>query len=1579
MYRRAVLAALVACVFGPCAGPWCSGTREEISNDLTDIFLLDRLDLNGTFPRYFVLASKVVRPGQVYRVSVSLLMADFAHTIRTSLLSDGEEVASAKELISPGETSLVLMQVPQSAKPGDYKLRFDGNANDVLGSTVFTDERPVFFQPQFLTILIQTNQLVFNFEQSIKFRVILLTTELKPYTDPVDIYLTDSRGIVMKRWVSQYPYLGFLRLSFDLPYHFAVGWWTIKVVALSQVEEKKILLERWYTERYDVYVSVPPFIVDTDEYLEGDVSANYTTVAPVFGNATIKVFVRPILIQDQSDDVRVFDKYLVDYVNRFRMGYQFKFPMEELRRLAEPYSLRQCEIEVYASVGERFLDVVVDGYARARVVNSTLSLKILGVKPLVFKPGMKFTIRVAVTYHDLVRLSEERLATSNMTIRLSAQTFRGGRYDFLEYSHQPDEKGLLVLNVDPPEDSEKILIRATYKDSEDTVHNEATAVAYYSPKRKYLQISTSTSTGLAGEYAVFHVRSNYYMRSFHYIVLSKGTVLQAGVMKAKGMLKTITTFSVPLSPEMAPAIKVMVFQVSSQGDMATDAVILPVQGINRGGFTLKKHTRQDRTGNVLELNPVYTTESIVGLSGLDSDLVAVQARNDLTPTSVIESLYRMEEHWGQHTRAVWRDRDGKPDEAEYFVTQNFASDDNGTFQFSGLVVATNLNITSFPHMCNESQGQLACVSGQCYPKSAKCNGYKDCDDGTDEGSCEEDELMDKSLLNFYLYRTNRFNNFFDATGGNFAWHDQATGNLVDYYVQCEVPKSPTLYMFNAVSVSKELGFSILTKPIYHNSVRPFYMTYEAPETAVLGEQIGIRILLFNYQNFEVQAELRVLPSEDYRFVQVGPLGRVSAYSPVTTKGEQQHVVFIQPFNHLTIHVPIVSVKKGKVEVKISARTNVALEEATIPITFLADGVAVHTHTSLLMDLRAQAYNIKFMDLNVTEDPIIPFEAQYRRYMFGSPEAHISVMGDVVGAPMEGPILPEQFRFSAALKSGEHSMFSFAYNILTLNYLRLTDQLTKENSKPFFDHLNKEYIYQSGFCKNGAFTMFKREPSVWLTAFCIRMYQYAQFPDWEYIIYIDRKIISDGILFVLRHQNDDGSFYETTSSPWNRRMSSMTLGRDNKYHLKNVTLTAHVLITLTRTSDLTGYIKLKASNARREAVRFLEKELASLEDPYAIAITTYALMEAGSIEAEAGYRILDSMKKDAEGATYWSRVPIPPPTIISQSQRPFLMPRWPHPEDSVAVETTAYALLIYLKQGGFLQDQIVKWLSRMRYSDFGFVGAQDTVVALEALTEYSFRTHVRGITEMHVTVESSSNPGNKAVLYVAPGSLASRKTYEVQPNVWGHCDVLAKGAGLSLVQLDVSYNVDRNFLLIPPANDAFDLTLEAKYSGRNRSHINIKSCAKWKLTRVSPTSGAAVLELDIPTGYMNYRPALDTYVKEGSVPHLRMAKVLPRTAVFMFDHLVSNWTCINFLIQRWYPVANSTRYLKAKVYEYNIPENYKETIWENYDLYVLNICEVCGSYQCPYCPYFSAASSIAANALLVLVVALLCRTVVETFQ
>ena len=37
-----------------------------------------------------------------------------------------------------------------------------------------------------------------------------------------------------------------------------------------------------------------------------------------------------------------------------------------------------------------------------------------------------------------------------------------------------------------------------------------------------------------------------------------------------------------------------------------------------------------------------------------------------------------------------------------------------------------------------------------------------------------------------------------------------------------------------------------------------------------------------------------------------------------------------------------------------------------------------------------------------------------------------------------------------------------------------------------------------------------------------------------------------------------------------------------------------------------------------------------------------------------------------------------------------------------------------------------------------------------------------------------------------------------------------------------------------------------------------------------------------------------------------------------------------------------------------------TMYMTYNLFNLNICYVCGSYQCPYCPFFNVATVIKAS-------------------
>jgi hypothetical protein len=50
----------------------------------------------------------------------------------------------------------------------------------------------------------------------------------------------------------------------------------------------------------------------------------------------------------------------------------------------------------------------------------------------------------------------------------------------------------------------------------------------------------------------------------------------------------------------------------------------------------------------------------------------------------------------------------------------------------------------------------------------------------------------------------------------------------------------------------------------------------------------------------------------------------------------------------------------------------------------------------------------------------------------------------------------------------------------------------------------------------------------------------------------------------------------------------------------------------------------------------------------------------------------------------------------------------------------------------------------------------------------------------------------------------------------------------------------------------------------------------------------------------------------------------------------------------------------------IAERFNETIFDSVTTYLLNICEVCGSSQCPYCPIYNLANAIPVPVAVILV-------------
>ncbi|XP_063386234.1 CD109 antigen-like [Cydia fagiglandana] len=256
--------------------------------------------------------------------------------------------------------------------------------------------------------------------------------------------------------------------------------------------------------------------------------------------------------------------------------------------------------------------------------------------------------------------------------------------------------------------------------------------------------------------------------------------------------------------------------------------------------------------------------------------------------------------------------------------------------------------------------------------------------------------------------------------------------------------------------------------------RTFFNQVEGPDRCRQGEQVGLRVVVFNYQPQAVEAVVVLSASPDYKFVHVEENGIVRSYNPRTSFGEHQFFVYIAAGDAATVHVPVVPTRLGDVHVHLHASTLQGQHKYTKKITVEADGLPQHRHQSVLLDLSNRAYVFQYMHVNVTETPIIPYEVD-RYYVFGSNRARVSVVGDVVGPLFPTMPINATSLLRLPMDSAEQNMFSFAANMYFTLYMRLINQRNRTLEKDAFYHMNILYQRQLSFMKpDGSFSLFRSD-------------------------------------------------------------------------------------------------------------------------------------------------------------------------------------------------------------------------------------------------------------------------------------------------------------------------------------------------------------------------------------------------------------------------------------------------------------------------------------------------------------------------
>ncbi|CAG0898634.1 unnamed protein product [Cyprideis torosa] len=1210
----------------------------------------------------------------------------------------------------------------------------------------------------------------------------------------------------------------------------------------------------------------------------------------------------------------------------------------------------------YVLEDERILSVTVEaGFSTDLYVRGNASVVVLARNPVTGGPNAPFT--VVDTAYTLSFIAEETFEFSLDRIRASLpsslgaeikvvvsyfdeqplETHRYGRLQIVPsassgsgnldvFNFDSDElanqRGVAAFSLFIPEGVQELRIRATYEDPFQGGNAIAELIAYpiYTPprhavegeKHRYIQILSSTKIAYINEFVVFHLRMNFAVDRFFYAVIAKGLLLVADEQAVEGNTN-VHTFAIPVSAEMGPSFRIVAYVVTSDGEIIADSLTMP--------FLFRMNQLKDFNGDSVEAVFEGETGARICLSASRQAAFNMFSGNEMTRSRVTEKLHSYESYPRSTHKVLRRYRGGEPDEVDYFPSGNYGPDANRTFDFAGLIIFTDGDVPLYP--------------------------------GYIEGLKRDAAIM----RNFRLERINRYGDFYDD-GDAWGWQCDNIRPGGKHVILLEpVPKSHDTWVFNAFAMSAYTGLGMADHFVEYQTTRLFYMNVMAPSVIRAGEQVGIRVVLLN--------NLRGSPY--YKFVHVEPKGVVSSYNPRTSAGDHQHLVLLRPEDGTEVYLPVVpTVPQGSIDIVIEAVTQIRRDEETVTIEIAPEGVEVGDHTSLVLDLRNRGSVYKFLDIGVEESPIVPYQ-NWRRFIYGSPAATLGISGDVVGPAFPEVPVGHKALLRRASKTTDHLIFNFASNLLTLKYLRLTNQFNWEVAKSAFTKMSASYAgILHRYVPDGGLKFAPISPtSVWLTQLAVRYFHEANFPEWENFIFIDPKVISRLVEWILKFQMEDGSFRETTyfeKYPLMNRISGRlyTERFNSSAPLYNITLTAHVLITLDTVGEsLQGTLRGVASNSRVKALRYLEAMLPLLEnEPYALSVTALALsLNTKSRKANSAFALLHKLqRRSGKKEQEW---------------------------DALSVETTSYALRVYMAREAItlMQQEIVDWLNTQRQTTGGFIEMIDTLAAIEALTEYSWRTRLRDITNMVVTLEATATPGwTKRVEVGGNATIAKLFEYELQ-NVWGHVNVKAEGAGMAVLQLDYSMGIDDERQNDKPPVEAFDLKVHEYYLDiRNKSHVAVEVCPKWINLNESLFSGAVTLEAENPSGYfLTQGEAVINIVRKKLHPYLVDMRAEETHTHFFFSRLGPNAHCFNYTLKRWHPVANLTRFRMHLIYETYQPERFQKKMFNSTALYALDICTVCGSYQCPYCPYYSVSSSLSpSHVVLSLCLVVTVKTFVETF-
>ncbi|XP_055540110.1 thioester-containing protein 1 allele R1-like isoform X6 [Wyeomyia smithii] len=1065
-----------------------------------------------------------------------------------------------------------------------------------------------------------------------------------------------------------------------------------------------------------------------------------------------------------------------------------------------------------------------------------------------FKPGLPYTAWLKASFQDDVPVQD-----SVNKVEVSQVTGWPER-NISRHSYSLDQNGMAKLIVNTDVDTEYMDFRAEYLG---TVYNLGGISKGWIKTAAYMRVKVLTEVPAINKDVMVDITSTVPMKYFNFQVLGRGDIIVGGTIAVPEQRSH--TFRFTASFAMVPRARLVVYFIQDDGELVSDKVDIEFGDDLQNFLKVSLSKSESKPGEDVDILISTNPDSYVGLLGVDQSVLLLKSGNDITKTKVFDELKMYEEpsysYYRKKRFAPWRYR---------------ASYDD--FNDAGAIIMTNANEPPHPFYMFEHRivGEMPMMA-MAAPAVSKMAVMRE---GPVLAAAPLSITVRKSFPESWIWDT------VGAPDGRFSGEKTITK---------KVPDTITSWIITGFSVNPIHGLGLTQVPRKLNVFLPFFVSTNLPYSVKRGEIVSIPIVIFNYMESDQSAEVTFHNTEqEFEFTDI--------------ENEIHENPKLELFRKKTIDVPANSgktvsfmvkpTKLGHITIKVTATTKLAGDGVERQLLVEPEGLPQYVNKATFVDLRASPEATHNFTVEVPKNAVPD-----------STRIEVSVIGDVLGSTIQN--LDSLIRMPYGC--GEQNMLNFVPNIVVLDYLTNTNQLTSQiaaKAKRFMESgYQRELSYKHDDGSFSAFGNSDKSGSTWLTAFVARSFKQA-----AKHISVDESVIDRSLQWLSDKQAANGSFPEVGQVSHKDMQGGSGQG---------IALTAYTLIAFLKNANLIP----KYQNTINKALDYIVRNTEGLDDNYSLALAAYALQLAD--HSSKGYILskLDT-KATMDGDTKWWHKPIPE----SDSKNP-----WYSKPNSVNVEMSSYGMLAFL-EAGLDTDAlpVMKWLISQRNEKGGFQSTQDTVVGLQALAKLAAKI---SSPNNDVTFVATFNDDQQREMQVNSQNGMILQKFELPSNV-RQIGIKATGRGFAIVSLSYKYNMNvtgewPRFVLDPQVN-----------KNSNPDYLHLSVCTSFVPTTGQNSSNMAVMEVGFPSGFTADTDTLPSLENMDYIKKVEL-KDGDTIVVLYFDSLDRKELCPTISAFRTHKVAKQK---PAPVVIYDYYDN-SRIARQFYDGPRSTLCDICENEDC----------------------------------